>query len=97
MQLLNTITPSGMPPRKLLLKLGMPIMLIRNMNGIRGQANGTSLILRGFKRRVLDTEIATGSCTGKGAFIPCMDLQPSDTDCLSSCCSDDSLSGPPFQ
>ena len=34
-ELLNTITPSGIPTHKLLLKLGMPIMLYRNMTGIR--------------------------------------------------------------
>ena len=41
--LLNKITPSGMPPHKLTLQEGAPVMLLRNMYGAHmdGQANGT--------------------------------------------------------
>ena len=33
-----------LPPHKLRLREGMPIMLLRNLNGARGLANGTRLI-----------------------------------------------------
>ena len=37
--LLNKIAPSGMPPHKLTLKEGAPVMLLRNMHGAHGQAS----------------------------------------------------------
>ena len=36
--LLNKIAPSGMPPHKLTLKKGAPVMLLRNICGACGQA-----------------------------------------------------------
>ncbi|KAK9812974.1 hypothetical protein WJX72_006753 [[Myrmecia] bisecta] len=43
-EFLNSLTPSGYPPHRLELKIGAPVMLLRNMNGAKGQANGTRLI-----------------------------------------------------
>lgn len=79
-EFLNSLNPSGLPPHRLTLKVDMPIMLLRNMNGSRGQANGTRLVCRGFTRRVIDAEIATGSGqhVGKRIFIPRITLSPSD-------------------
>ena len=37
--LLNKIAPSGMPPPKLTLKEGAPVVLLRNLHDARGQAN----------------------------------------------------------
>lgn len=38
---LNTISCSGMPPHKLTLKVGAPIMLLRNIDQSSGLCNGT--------------------------------------------------------
>lgn len=38
---LNSLNPSGMPPHKLILKPGMPVMLLRNLNPLGGDCNGT--------------------------------------------------------
>ncbi|XP_012846425.1 PREDICTED: uncharacterized protein LOC105966417 [Erythranthe guttata] len=42
-EFLNTISCSGLPPHKLLLKKGVHVMLIRNLNQARGLSNGTRL------------------------------------------------------
>ena len=44
--LLNKIAPSGMLPHKLTRKEGAPVLLLRNMNGAHGQANGTRMPMR---------------------------------------------------
>jgi len=79
-EFLNTLTPSGTPPHKLVLKIGVPIMLLRNINPIEGLCNGTRLIVRGFQRHIIDAEIITGSHVGKRVFIPRIRITPSDID-----------------
>ena len=41
LEFLNTITPEGLPPHKLRLKVGIPVMLVRNLDQAGGKANGT--------------------------------------------------------
>jgi len=79
-EFLNTLTPSGTPPHKLILKVGVPIILLRNISPIEGLCNGTRLIVRGFQRHVIDAEILTGSHLGKRVFIPRIRITPSDAD-----------------
>ena len=59
-EFLNTLTPSGTPPHKLVLKIGAPIILLRNINPTEGLCNGTRLIIRRFQQHVIDAEILTG-------------------------------------
>ena len=40
-ELLNSLTPSGLPPHKLLLKVGAPVVFIRNISRKNGMMNGT--------------------------------------------------------
>jgi hypothetical protein len=79
-EILNSHNPSGVPPHKLILKKGMPIMLRSSMNGYKGQANGTSLVCRGFTRRVIDAEVTTGSeqYVSQRIVIPRISLYSSD-------------------
>lgn len=44
-ELLNTIKFSGLPDHHLKLKIGVPIMLLRNLNPSKGPCNGTRLIV----------------------------------------------------
>ena len=46
---INSLTPSGMPPQELKLKIGAIVMLLRNLNSSNGQCNGTRAIIRGIK------------------------------------------------
>ena len=78
-EFLNTLSPSGLPPHQLPLKLGMPVMLICNINRDQGQVNGTRAIIRGLFNTVPDLELL-GEQRGLRVFVPRMNLYPSDTD-----------------
>jgi hypothetical protein len=77
-EFLNSLMPSGVPPHTLRLKVGCPIMLLRNMTG--GLANGTRLICKRFMPHLIDAEVVTGPDAGQRVFIPRLSITPSDTD-----------------
>ncbi|KAJ9553040.1 hypothetical protein OSB04_017085 [Centaurea solstitialis] len=68
-EFLSTLTVCGLPPHCLRLKLGCPIILLRNLNPTNGLCNGTRLICRGFQQNVIDAEIAVGQHAGKRVII----------------------------
>nr|XP_043636045.1 uncharacterized protein LOC122607184 [Erigeron canadensis] len=63
-EFLNTLTVSGLPPYCLRLKVGCPIILIRNIDPSNGLCNGTRLVCRGFQPNVIDGEVAVGEHSG---------------------------------
>ena len=81
-EFLNTVTLSGMPPHEMTLKIGAPVILLRNLragpNG--GLRNGTRLIIVSLGEKVLEVEIASGVHKGKCVLIPRITLAPSDTE-----------------
>ncbi|KAK9070526.1 hypothetical protein SSX86_010928 [Deinandra increscens subsp. villosa] len=79
-EFLNTLNVSGMPPHKLRLKVGCPIILLRNIDPSHGLCNGTRLICKGFQRNVIDAEIAVGQHIGKRVFLPRIPLSLSEED-----------------
>jgi len=74
------LTPSGTPPHRLILKKGVPIILLRNLSPIEGLCNGTRLIVREFNKHVIDVEILTGLHLEKKVFIPQISIISSDTE-----------------
>ncbi|KAK8948892.1 hypothetical protein KSP39_PZI005305 [Platanthera zijinensis] len=74
-ELLNNISASNLPPHKLSLKRGAPIMLLRNLNPRIGLCNGSRLICRQFSRNVIEAEILTGQHKGKAVFLPRIPLK----------------------
>jgi len=54
----------------LVLKIGAPIILLRNINPTEGLYNSTKLIVKGLHQHVIDAEILTGSHFKKRVFIP---------------------------
>jgi ATP-dependent DNA helicase PIF1 len=59
-EFLNSLTPNGLSPHVLKLKLGCPVILFRNIDPTNGLCNGTRLVVWGFQRNTIDTKIMVG-------------------------------------
>uniref|UniRef100_A0A8I6XDQ0 ATP-dependent DNA helicase n=1 Tax=Hordeum vulgare subsp. vulgare TaxID=112509 RepID=A0A8I6XDQ0_HORVV len=79
-EFLNNLTPNGLPPHALKLNINCPIILLRNIDPANGLCNGTRLVVRGFQRNAIDTEIVLGQQAGRRVFLPRIPLCPSDDD-----------------
>ena len=81
-EFLNFITLSRMPPHSMTLKVGAPVILLRNLRAgpRKGLCNGTKLIIIKLQERVLEVEIASDVNKGKCVLIPRITIAPSDTD-----------------
>ena len=75
---LNSINLSGMPLAKLKLKIGAPVMILRNIDPAHGLCNGTRAILTRASSRVLEVRILGGEHAGHTAFIPRIKFEPSN-------------------
>ena len=64
-ELLNRVQVNGVPPHLLQLKVGAPMMLLRNLDPTRGHVNGTRYIIKALNPRVIHAEIAIGPYKGK--------------------------------
>nr|KAJ0224052.1 hypothetical protein LSAT_V11C200058700 [Lactuca sativa] len=74
---LNGLKVSGLPNHKLVLKVGVPVMLLRNIDQKNSLCNGTRLQVISLGKRVIEAVIITGSNIGNQTFIPRMTLTPS--------------------
>jgi ATP-dependent DNA helicase PIF1 len=77
---LNTLQFSVIANHKLELKVGVPILLLHNLNQSIGLCNGTRLIIKRVGQRVIEVEIIIGNNVDKRVFIPCIIMSPSGTD-----------------
>lgn len=73
---LNSIKVSGLPNHVLKLKIGTPIMLLRNIDPIGGLCNGTRLLVTQIAKHVIQTRLITGNNVGEKVFIPRMFVSP---------------------
>ncbi|XP_056688054.1 uncharacterized protein [Spinacia oleracea] len=76
---LNSIKCSGLPNHTLKLKVGVPVMLLRNIDQPSGLCNGTRLVVTQLGNHIIEAKILSGSNVGHKVFIPRLLLTPSDT------------------
>jgi hypothetical protein len=67
---LNPITPNGLLPHELKIKINCPLILLRNVDPHSGLWNGTHLVVRAVDKHILDAEIVNGTHAGDRVFIP---------------------------
>jgi ATP-dependent DNA helicase PIF1 len=77
-EFLNSLEFSGLPPHKLKLQEGAPVILLRNLSN--GLANGTRLIVKKIGTTLLEAVVATGPLKNETVFLPRLSITPSDRD-----------------
>eukprot|EP00660_Eupelagonema_oceanica_P019799 gene19799-biopygen8370 len=79
---LNTVTSGGLPPHRLLLKVGCVVMLLHNLRPVDGLCNGTRMLIKRIYASCIDCEILTGEgppgpwAPGRREIIPPACAQP---------------------
>ncbi|XP_075079773.1 uncharacterized protein LOC142165026 [Nicotiana tabacum] len=77
-EFLNSIKCSGIPNHSITLKVGVPVMLLRNIDQSSGLCNGTRLIITRLGNRVIEAKVLSGNMVGDKVCIPRMTLTPSN-------------------
>ncbi|XP_076950680.1 uncharacterized protein LOC143623725 [Bidens hawaiensis] len=77
-ELLNGLKIAGLPNHRLILKVGVPVMLLRNIDQKKGLCNGTRLQVISLGTCVIEVKILSGTNTGERISIPRIALTPSD-------------------
>lgn len=78
-EFLRSITPSSLPPGELTLKIGCPVILLRNLSPSRGLCNGTRIIVTRMSDRVLEGRLIGGDHDGEIVLIPRISLIPTSS------------------
>jgi ATP-dependent DNA helicase PIF1 len=77
-EFLNDIKCSEMPNHKLHLKVGVPMMLLKNIDVSSGLCNGTRLTIVMLRKNVISACVVSGPHSGEVVYITRMNLVPSD-------------------
>ena len=77
---LQSISLASIPPSCLRLKIGAPLILIRNLSPREGLCNGTRMRVLGIRRTCLQVAILGGTFDGMIRLLPRIKLTTSDED-----------------
>ncbi|CAH9113026.1 unnamed protein product [Cuscuta europaea] len=77
-EFLNSIKCSGVPSHELKLKVGVSVMLMRNIDHTVGLCNGTRLMVTKLGTHIIETQMMSGSNAGDKYLIPRLSLTPTD-------------------
>ncbi|XP_019166959.1 PREDICTED: uncharacterized protein LOC109162730 [Ipomoea nil] len=77
-EFLNSIRASGLPNHSLTLKVGSPVMLMRNIDHTLGLCNGTRLVVTRLANHVVEASILAGPNAATRVLIARMTITPSD-------------------
>ncbi|KAH1161826.1 hypothetical protein GYH30_000623 [Glycine max] len=75
-EFLNSLTTSGLLNHNIKIKIGSPIMLLRNLDQTQGLCNGTRLIVTKLAKHVIAADIISAKNIGQNVYIPRMSMSP---------------------
>ena len=78
-EFLNSLKCPGIPDHEIRLKVGLPVMLLRNINQSEGLCNGTRLTITQLGKWFIEAQIITGTNIGNKVYIPRIIMSPSDS------------------
>nr|XP_017255632.1 PREDICTED: uncharacterized protein LOC108225307 [Daucus carota subsp. sativus] len=76
---INSYNIPGLPHHELKLKVGVAVMLMRNLNQTLGLCNGTRMMITKCLKHCVQCEVICGAFAGTKHFIPRMELFPTET------------------
>ncbi|XP_076947969.1 uncharacterized protein LOC143620068 [Bidens hawaiensis] len=77
-KILNGLKISGLPNHKLMLKVGVPVMLLRNIDKKKGLCSDTRLQVVSLGTHVIEVKILSGNNNGERISIPRIAMTPFD-------------------
>ncbi|KAJ1257558.1 hypothetical protein BS78_10G005300 [Paspalum vaginatum] len=78
-EFLNSLKFPGIPNHELKLKVGLPVMLLRNINQSAGLCNGTRMTITQLGKKYIEAKLITGTHVGHKVYIPRIIMSPNDT------------------